>query len=194
MGAAAIKTNQNATEVIQVFEYTSSAASHTSHGIFCYPDTHLNHIFQPNGQNHNLSAAAANTDAGFHQVGDQLRRRLVDGVAHGIDNDVDGGRHRFAQLDAADFHRLRQPIDQVATAHSHGALFGQGKGRADADLNALRHPLSDEQIIFVARILDDVFIHLITGHTNGAADDNAAHSKDGYFCSAAADINDHAAA
>ena len=35
---------------------------------------------------------------------------------------------RFAQLDAADLDHLRQAGDEVAAAHRHRFLFGQGKG------------------------------------------------------------------
>ena len=70
---------------------------------------------------------------------------------------------------------------------------GRGKGGADADFDPFGHAFADEQVVFVAGVLDDVFVHFIAGHADGAFDDDAAHGEDGHFGGAAADIDDHAA-
>jgi hypothetical protein len=83
--------------------------------------------------------------------------------------------------------RLRPRTDIVFSS-------GRGKGRTDGDLRPLGHALADEEVVLVADVGDDVLVHLVAGDADGAADDDAAHGKDGHFGRAAADVDDHAAA
>src|SRR5690606_9537319 len=69
-----------------------------------------------------------------------------------------------------------------------------GVGRTHLDFDALGSWFTDEQIVFGAHVLDEVFVHFVACHANRAADDDAAEGEDGDFSRAAADVDDHAAA
>ena len=54
-----------------------------------------------------------------------------------------------------------------------------------------RGALADEQIVFIACVGDDIFIHLVTGNSDGATDDNAAQSNHSNFGGSTANIHHH---
>src|SRR5690606_6533546 len=81
-----------------------------------------------------------------------------------------------------------------AATGRHRPLFRQSKGRANADFDSFGHPLADEQVILVARVGNNILVHLVAGHANGAANDNASHGENGDLRRAAADVHNHAAA
>ena len=62
-------------------------------------------------------AAAGDRDARLHDVGGQLRRRLVERGLDGVDDGRDGLLERLADLLGRDLDRLGQAGDQVAAPH-----------------------------------------------------------------------------
>ena len=60
-------------------------------------------------------------------------------------------------------------------------------------LTRLGHPLTDEQVVLLTGVLDDVFIHLVASHAKTATDDDTAQSYHGHLGGTAANIDDHAA-
>jgi hypothetical protein len=88
MRASAVKTHQNAFVVVEIFEYALGTTCHTGHRILCYPDAHLDDVFQPISQTLDLGATPGHAYANFHQVSDQFRRGFIKRVTYGIYNNV----------------------------------------------------------------------------------------------------------
>ena len=75
------------------------------------------------------SAAAGQHDALVHDVGDELGRRLLDGVLDGVDDLLDGGLDGLAHLVGADLDGARQAGQQVATAQRDALLVVLARDR-----------------------------------------------------------------
>src|SRR5690606_36407797 len=173
--AAALEPDQGAPQVVVVLEDTPRSACDTGDRVLGQPDAHVDFPGEPLCQARKLRAAACHADAGLHEVGDQLRRRLLQGVFDRVDHDLNRGRERLTQLDGGHVYSVGQAGDQVAPAHRHGAFLGERVSRADLDLGALSHALAAQQVVLRPHVADDVLVHLIAGDANGPADGNAAH-------------------
>ena len=63
-------------------------------------------------------------------------------------------------------------------------------GRPDRDLDVLRGPLAEQQVVLAAGVGHDVLVHLVATYPNAAADDDAAERDHGHLRGAAADVDD----
>ena len=68
-----------------------------------------------------------------------------------------------------------------------------GIRRADRDLDVLRGPLAEEQVVLAPGERDDVLVHLVAADPDRARDDDAAEADDRDLGRAAADVDDQAA-
>ena len=73
------------------------------------------------------------------------------------------------------------------------ASHSPGIGRADGDLDVLRGPLAEEQVVLAAGERDDVLVHLVAADADRARHDDAAEGDDRDLGRAAADVDDEAA-
>ena len=94
-------------------------------------------------------AAAGEDDALLHDVGGQLRRRLVEGDLHRVDD----GRHRlldgFADLLGGGDDRLGQAGDEVAAADLGVELLLERAGGAERDLDLLGRALAEGEAVLL---------------------------------------------
>ena len=60
-------------------------------------------------------------------------------------------------------------------------------------LDLFGRALADQQVMDLAGVGDDVLVHLVAGHADGGADDDAAERDDGDLGRPTADVDDHAA-
>ena len=79
-------------------------------------DGHLGRLGDAPVEAGQQGAAAGQDDALVHDVGDQLRRGLLDRVLDRVDDLLDGRLDRLADLVRADLDAARQPGQQVAAA------------------------------------------------------------------------------
>ena len=115
-------------------------------------------------------AATGQDDALVHDVGDELRRRLLDRVLDGVDDLGDGRLDGLADLVGADLDAARQAGQQVAAAERDALGVPVARvGRADGDLDVLRRPLAEEQVVLAPGERDDVLVHLVATDADGAA-------------------------
>ena len=109
-GAAAFGTRQQSTQVVVIFQNATGATSHAGHGVFGQPAANVDFFAQALAQTAQLSTATRQRDAAFHQVGDQLWRRVVQRVFDCINDDIDRAANGFADLDGTDLDRVGQAV------------------------------------------------------------------------------------
>src|SRR6516164_8515000 len=64
--------------------------------------------------------------------------------------------------------------------------------RADGDLDAFRRPFADQQVVRLASVLNNGFVHLVPGDAKAAHGHDPPHRDDGDFSGPTADIDYHA--
>ena len=90
--------------------------------------------------------------------------------------------------------RARQTGQQVAAAERDALRVPLARvGRPDRDLDVLRRPLAEEQVVLAPGEGDDVLVHLVAADPDAAADDDAAEADDRDLGRPAADVDDEAA-
>src|SRR5204863_2352515 len=81
---------------------------------------------------------------------------------HRLDDRHDGLAERFANLLVGDDDGLRDAVDQVATLDLHRPPIAAHRvGGTERDLDLLGPPLTDEEIVVLANVLDDRLVHLV---------------------------------
>ena len=88
-GAATFRPGEQTAQVVVIFKDAARAARDAGHGVIGEPRTDIDFFPQALAQAPQLTAAAGNRDAAFHQVGDQFRRRIIQRVLHRVDDDAD---------------------------------------------------------------------------------------------------------
>ena len=129
-------------------------------------------------------------------VGREFGRCALQGGAHGLDDGVDRLAQAFPDFVGVDGDVLGDAGDEIAPLHFHGgvAVLGVGEGGADADLHILGGALADEEVVLALDVGDDGLVHLVAGHADRLAVDDAGQADDGHLGGAAADVDDHVAA
>ncbi len=179
---------------VELLEDDARAAHDAGQRVVGDVDRHLGRLGHATVEALQQRAAAGQHDALVHDVGDQLGRRLLDGVLDGVDDLLDGDLDGVADLVGADLDRARQAGQQVAAAERDVLLIVlAGVGRADGDLDVLGRPLAEQQVVLAPGVGDDVLVHLVAADADAAADDDAAEADDGDLRRAAADVDDEAA-
>ena len=108
-------------------------------------DRHLGRLGDAPVEAREQRAAAGQHDALVHDVGDELGRRLLDGVLDRVDDLRDRRLDRLADLVGADLDAARQAGQQVAAAERDALRVPLARvGRADGDLDVLGRPLAEE--------------------------------------------------
>src|SRR5215217_7197667 len=87
----------------------TGAARHARQRIFRSANRHLQLVLKPPVDAVQERAATGKRDPLLHDVGDQLRRGLLDCRLDKLDDRVHRRRDGISQLDRADLHALRQP-------------------------------------------------------------------------------------
>src|SRR2546425_466299 len=100
-------------------------------------------------------AAAGQHDALVDDVRGQLGWRALETDADRLDDLVDGLEERVPDLLVGDLDRLRHAGDQIPALDLHRLKLVAGIRRADRDLDELRGPLADEEVVFPLDVLDD---------------------------------------
>ncbi len=74
--------------------------------------------------------------------------------------------------------------------------MGLSSGKADPsdNLDLLGGALADEQVVLALEVGHDGFVHLVSGHADGARVDDTGERDDGDVGGAAADVDDHVSA
>jgi X-X-X-Leu-X-X-Gly heptad repeat protein len=132
---------------VQRFGNPSGAAGDAGEGVVGPVDRHLEFHLQAAIEPHQEGAAAGEGDSLFHDVGDELGRRLLDRGLDQLDDGADRLRDGVAQLDRRDLDRLRQAGQQVASPQRDPDLFVERVGGAGGDLGVLGRPLADDEVV-----------------------------------------------
>ena len=132
-------------------------------------DRHLGRLGDAPVEAGQQRATAGQDDPLVHDVGDQLGRGLLDGVLDRVDDLLDRRLDRLADLVGTDLDAARQPGQQVAAAERDalGVPFAR-VGRADGDLDVLRGPLAEEEVVLAPGEGDDVLVHLVATDPDAA--------------------------
>src|SRR4029078_8329314 len=92
-----------------------------------------------------------------------LCRCLLEGVLARVDDLLDGRLDRLADLVRPDLHAPWQPGQQVAAAQRHALGVPVARvARTDRDLDVLRSPVAEEEVVLAPRERDDVLVHLVS--------------------------------
>ena len=186
-GAGAVR----AVDRLELLEAAPGADRHTRERALGEVDGHLRLVAQALVEPRQERAAAGEDDAAVHDVGGELRRRLVE---RRLDR-LDDLRHRLVER-AADLlrredHGLRQAGEHVAAAHLRLQLVLQVPRGADLELDLLGGLLADEQLVVALDVVDDRLVHLVAADAQRLRDDDAAERDDRDLGRAAADVDDH---
>src|SRR5207244_10696971 len=103
--------------VSKLLQDDPGAAGDTGERIVSDVDGHLGRLRHAPIQADQQGPSAGEDDALVHDVGDQLRRRLLDRLLDRVDDLLDGRLDGFANLLLAYFNAARQARLQIATAH-----------------------------------------------------------------------------
>src|SRR5439155_11966816 len=125
---------ETALVVLQLLEDLAAPARDAGEWVVGDVDRHLGGLGDACVESAEERAPAGEVDALVHDVGDELRRRLFDGVLDGVDDLIDGRVERLADLRARDLDRTRQTGEQVAAAKERRDLFVERVRRPDRDL------------------------------------------------------------
>ena len=58
-------------------------------------------------------------------------------------------------------------------------------------LQSFSDPLTDQQVIFVSNVLDDILVHFIAGYRQRSRSNYTAHGHNRYFSGSTPDIDNH---
>jgi len=137
--------------------------------------------------------AAGQQDAVARDIGRELRRGLLEGVADPLQDLAQRPGDRGADLFAVQLHPRRQAGHEV-TAADLGHLLGPERDRrAELDLDRLGRARSDRQLVDRADVVRDRVVHLIAADPDRARDDDPAERDDRHLARAPADVDDHPA-
>ena len=102
--------------------------------------------------------------------------------------------HRLVQVVGGNGHAHRQTGKQAAALDLHALVeIGLLGAAGNVLFQFFSGALADGDAVFVADVLEDLFIVVVTGHAHTGGLDLAAKAQHGDIRGAAADINDHAA-
>ena len=101
---------------VEILEHLAGAAHDAGERVVGDVDRHLGRLRHAPVEAREERAAAGEHDALVHDVGDELRRRLLDRVPDGVDDLLDRRLDRLADLVRADLDAARQAGQQVAAA------------------------------------------------------------------------------
>ena len=132
-------------------------------------------------------------DAVLHDVGGELRRRLVERRLDGVDDRRDRLGQRLADVLGGQLDGARQAADEVATADVGGQLLLHRPGRAHLDLDLLGRAVADREGELLLDVLHHGVVELVAGDPHRLRGDDAAERDHGDLGGAAADVDDHVA-
>src|SRR5207249_11095928 len=138
-------------------------------------------------------AATGQHDALVDDVRGQLGRRALEADADRLDDLVDGLEERVADLLVGDLDRLRDAGDQVPALDLHRLQLVARIRRADRDLDELRGPLPDQEVVLPLDVLDDRLVHLVAPDAHGLGEHDARERDDRHLRGAAPDVDHHVA-
>ena len=136
-----------------------------------------------------IDAAAGEDDAAIEDVGRQLRRNPLERVVHRLHDRADRLRQRLADFLVVHRDRLRPAFAEVPAFDFHRQPLLERERGADLDLDLLGGPLADEQVVRLARVLDDRLVELVAGDAHRLAVDDARQRDDRDVGRAAADVD-----
>src|SRR5437899_5160808 len=138
-------------------------------------------------------AAAGQHDALVDDVRRQLGWRALETDADRLDDLVDGLEERVPDLLVGDLDRLRHAGDQIPALDLHRLKLVAGIRRADRDLDELRGPLPDQEVVLPLDVLDDRLVHLVAPDAHGLGEHDARERDDRHLRGAAPDVDHHVA-
>src|SRR6188472_2833505 len=193
--ARELLADQDPLELVELLEHPTCATNDAGERIVGDVDRHLRRLRHPAVEPNQEGAAAGEDDPLVHDVGHELRGRLLDRLLDRVDDLRDRRFQRLADLVTADLDAARKPGDQIPAAERHRPLvpaLGRVR-RADGDLDLLGRPLAHEEVVFAASESDDVGVHLIATDADRATHDDPAEADDRDFGGSSADVDDEAA-
>src|SRR5438270_1380122 len=164
--------NETALVVGELLQDLAAAADDAGERVVGDVYDHLGRLGHPRVEAAQQRAAAGQVDALVHDVGDELRWRLLDGVLDRVDDLLDRGVDRLADLRARDLDRSRQAGQQIAAAEERRDLFVERIRRADRDLDVLGGPFAHEQVELASGVGNDVLVHLIAADADRSRHDD----------------------
>src|SRR6185295_7264372 len=166
---------------------------HAGHGVLVEVNRQTGFLLQQQIEPANQGAAARHDDAAIDDIGGELGRRDLEGAANRINDLLDRLLHGLANLAGVHAHDLRNTRHEIASLYFHFALFTDGRGRADLDLDLLRRRLADQQVVILAHELHDGLIELVTAGADRRVGHDARQRDHRDLRRAAADVDHHVA-
>src|SRR5215212_2468023 len=136
-------------------------------------------------------AAAGHHHALVDDVARQLRRRLLEDLAHRGDELLERQLDGLHDLRGRDRDGPRQAGDQVAAADLHRQLALERERGPDRDLDLLGGSLTDHQVVLLADVRGDRLVDAIAADAEGCRDDDATERDHGHLGGPAADVDHH---
>src|SRR5256885_6738771 len=179
--------------VLELLKDLAAAASDAGERVVGDVDRDLGRLGDARVEAAEERAAAREVNALVHDVGDELRRGLLDRVLDGVDDLLDRWVERFADLCARNLDRSRQTRQEIAAAEERGDFLVERVRGADRDLDVLGGALVHEQIELAAPVRADVLVHLVAADAERSQDYDVAARRDRDLRRAAPDVDDHRA-
>src|SRR5262245_2231762 len=186
-GAAAVR----AVDHLELLEAPARADRHAREGTLGEVDGDLRRVPDALVEPLQEGPASGEDDAPIHDVGGELRRRLVERRLHRVDDESHRLVERAPDLLGRDDHRLREARHHVAPATLGLQLLLQPVRRPDLELDLLGRLLADEELVLLLDVVDDRLVHLVAAHPHRLRDDDAAERDDRDLARSAADVDDH---
>ena len=100
-------------------------------------------------------------------VGDQLRRGNLQGQRDQINDRVGRSFNRFPHMTVSHHDFARQSGHHVPPAHPKFDRLAQRERRPDPQLDLFRVSFTNKEIKNLARVLNNIAIHLVAGQMTG---------------------------
>src|ERR1035437_4162982 len=192
-GFGLLGSDHHSLEGVQLLQDQAGATNHRRQWILGDIDRHHRLVGEELIQPAEQGPAAGQDHAPVHDVGDQFRWRLLEGLLDRRDdrrNDVGEG---LANLDRGHLNRLGQAGHEVAAADVELLVLGQRVCGAHRDLDVLGGAIPDQKVEVAPDELDDALVHLVAADADRLAGDDAAQRDDGDLAGATANVDDHRA-
>src|SRR5687768_2009098 len=192
--ARELLAHKDALELVEVLEDAPGAAHDAGERIVGDVHRHLGRLGDASVEPAEQRATAGEDNPLVHDVGHELRWRLLDRLLDGLDDLHDRGLQRLADLVLADLDAAGQAGEEVAATEGGGALLPLRRvRRSDRDLDVLGGPLPHQQVVLPPREADDVGVHLVATDADAPRHDDPTQADDRDLGGAAADVHDQAA-
>src|SRR3990167_3898252 len=176
------------------FQRLAAATSHAGQRVFGNDHRQAGFLGQQLVEVTQQGATTGQHQATLGDVGGQLRRRLLQGAFHRLNDGRQGFLQRFQHFVGVQGEGTWDAFGQITAAHVDFTHFAAWVGRADFLLDALGGGFADQRTVVTAHVSDDGFVETVATHADGFGVDHTVQRDQGDFSGPTTDIHNHRAA